>query len=254
MIIFTCEDTFEDMMTCIFEAWAAAAQVGHSNIRLMLEPVGDLELFCEYRSVIKDTEKTGKVIRTIYRKLNENAYQLIYKAAMSFDPKKLDAIYRFLILGFSVGPSVLQMLQAPQVMTVFELSRKVTNEAHLFREFLRFERLEQNVLAAHIAPQCNILTILGPQFSDRMPSENWMIIDDTRNFAAVHPADQEYYLTPLTALELEQLTQYKEYSDPYVALWKSFFQTIGIRERKNYKCQRTMMPLWYRKNMTEFNP
>ena len=35
-------------------------------------------------------------------------------------------------------------------------------------------------------------------------------------------------------------------------LWKDFFNTIGIKERENYQCQRNLMPLWYRKHMTEF--
>ena len=46
MVIFTCSDNFEAMMTCIYDAWAA--RLGHSNIRLQTEPVGNLELFCEY--------------------------------------------------------------------------------------------------------------------------------------------------------------------------------------------------------------
>ena len=49
MVIFTCSDNFEAMMTCIYDAWAA--RLGHSNIRLQTEPVGNLELFCEYRHI-----------------------------------------------------------------------------------------------------------------------------------------------------------------------------------------------------------
>ena len=37
MIVFTCCDTFDDMMTCIYDAWAA--RLGHSNIRLQTEPI-----------------------------------------------------------------------------------------------------------------------------------------------------------------------------------------------------------------------
>ncbi|WP_334290823.1 DUF4130 domain-containing protein [Anaerostipes caccae] len=33
---------------------------------------------------------------------------------------------------------------------------------------------------------------------------------------------------------------------------KYFFETIGVEARKNPRCQKTMMPLWYRKHMTEF--
>ena len=35
------------------------------------------------------------------------------------------------------------------------------------------------------------------------------------------------------------------------SLWKSFFNTIGIKERKNYKTQRNFMPKRYWKYMIE---
>ena len=40
MIVFTCEDEFEAMMTCIYDAWSA--RLVHSNVRLMTEPIGNL--------------------------------------------------------------------------------------------------------------------------------------------------------------------------------------------------------------------
>ena len=38
----------------------------------------------------------------------------------------------------------------------------------------------------------------------------------------------------------------------YRRLWKTFFDTIAIRERRNPRCQRSNMPLRYRSTMTEF--
>ena len=38
----------------------------------------------------------------------------------------------------------------------------------------------------------------------------------------------------------------------YEALWKAFFHSISIRERENYVCQRSHLPLRYRPYMTEF--
>lgn len=49
MVVFTCKDRFDDMMTCIYEAWAS--HLGHNNIKLRTEPLGTMELFCEYRHV-----------------------------------------------------------------------------------------------------------------------------------------------------------------------------------------------------------
>lgn len=246
--VFTCKDQFDAMMTCIYDAWSS--RLGHSNIRLMTEPVGNMELFCTYRHIEADNKKMLSVIRSIQNKISLQSYYMIYQAAMSNQDDKLDTIYRFLIAGFHYGASVIDFLQEPVIMRLMELNRKVSNEAHYFKEFIRFSNMEHNVLVSLIEPKSNVLTLIAPHFSDRMPSENWMIIDTTRMLAIIHPSDQDYYLTTLTDQEIDQLSQ--EYDDPFIDLWKTFFNTIGIKDRKNSKCQRNMLPLWYRKHMPEF--
>lgn len=250
MVIFTCQDTFESMMTCIYDAWSA--RLGHSNIKLRTEPIWSPELFCEYRHIDPDEEKVQKVIRSIQQKISEKSYHDVYRAAMSDHPDKLDIIYRYMILGFVYKEKTSQMLGDPAVSALFELNRKVANEAHLFREFVRFSRLKNQILLSIIEPKCNVLTILAPNFEDRMPSEHWMIVDKTRMLSVVHPADSDYFLTPVSPEELSYMEASKDRFDPYVGLWKSFFQTIGIEQRKNPHCQRNMLPIWYRKHMPEF--
>ena len=34
-------------------------------------------------------------------------------------------------------------------------------------------------------------------------------------------------------------------------LWRTFVSNIAIQPRRNWELQRNLMPLWYRKNMTE---
>lgn len=250
MIVFTCYDDFESMMTCIYDAWAA--RLGHSNIRLQTEPVGNLELFCEYRHIESDKEKAKKVIRSIRSKICPEAYSMIYTSAMSFQPDKLDIIYRFLVIGFAYGKQTLNMLGNPFVASFFELNRKVQNESHQFREFIRFSRLENGVLFSVIEPKCSVLTLLAPHFAERMPSENWMITDKTRLLSIVHPKDKSYFLTPITPQELAYMDDSKTHLDLYSSLWKTFFQSVSIEARINARCQRNFLPLWYRRNMTEF--
>lgn len=247
--IFTCQDHFDAMMTCIYDAWAS--RLGHSNVRLKTEPIGNLELFCEYRHVHADSEKTTSVVRSIQQKISFRAYQMIYRAAMSDQEDKLDSIYRFLIAGFHYGPRVIDFLQEPVVMRIFELNRTVGNEAHYHNEFLRFSNIRKNILISHIEPKSNVLTLIAPHFADRLPSENWIIVDDKRNTAIVHPMNQDYYLTSLSEKEIDQLSEKTD--DPFIELWKGFFDHIGIKERKNLRCQRNMLPLWYRKHMPEFH-
>ena len=250
MVVFTCYDNFESMMTCIYDAWAA--RLGHSNIRLQTEPVGNLELFCEYRHIDTEMEKVQKVIRSIHKKISFQAYQYVYAASLSSHEEKLDRIYRFLVLGFACGNAVLDMLHQPEVQAIFELQRSVYNETHKFREFVRFDRLENQILFSVIEPKSHVLTLLAPHFEDRMPSENWMIIDKNHMIALIHPLEQKSFLSPLTKEELSFLENSRQDTDLYSELWKTFFHSVAIKERKNARCQRNLMPLWFRKNMTEF--
>lgn len=249
LTVFTCQDQFDAMMTCIYDAWAS--RLGHANVRLLTEPFGTPELFCTYRHVDLQPEKAASVIKTINKKISPLAGRMVYRASMSSDDDKLDAIYRFLNFGFYQGPSAPACLQQPAVLHLLELDRRVTNETHHFKEFIRFSNYENQVLVSHIQPKSNVLTLVAPHFADRLPSENWIIIDDNRRLAIVHPADKDYYLTSISEKESNRLS--KSPDDIFINLWKGFFTNIAIRERKNSRCQKTMLPLWYRKNMTEFH-
>lgn len=249
MTVFTCKESFEAMMTCIYEAWRSG--LGHENIRLQLEPVGQEELFCDYVRVEADAEKARKMTDAIRRKISFEAYRQVFFASMSFQEERLDAVYRFLMLGFSVGRRLTDMLFRPEVAWILELSRKSANEANYFREFTRFS-LAGSVYVAHIEPKCNVTAISAAHFADRMPSEYWILIDDNRMIAAVHPKDRPYYMTELSRAELAALRRTEEREDGYTELWREFFRSIAIDARKNEKCQQGHMPLWYRRHAVEF--
>lgn len=251
MMVFTCEPDFEAMLTCIYNAWEWAIKNGHDNVRLELEPVLQNSLFDSYQHVVRDIGKAEKVARSIRRKISVQAYYSVYYACLSSEDV-LDVIYRYLRIGFKVGARVEQMLTEPSVMRMMEVRRKVGNEIHYFREFLRFNSLSDKVYVSHLEPKCNVAYQVAVHFADRMPSEHFMIIDDNRRLAVVHPADEEMYVQTLTKEQLERLMESEKYQDEFTELWKMFFNTIAIRERENYKCQRNMIPLWMRKHVTEF--
>ncbi len=254
MFIFTCEDRFEDMMCCIYRAWEYALQYGHDNIMLKKEPVLQHTLFDTYIHVDYDEGRAQKVIRTIERKLSGKGLYYIYYATLSNEEDALNTIYHFLVKGFQIGPGIFDCYGEPEVMRIFEIKRRVGNEAHFFREFARFTSLDDRVYVCHLEPKNNVITIVANHFADRMPSEYFMIIDDNRCYAVVHPKDGENYIRYLTEEEMAVLCQTESYEDQYTDLWRTFFDTIGIQERENPTCQRNMMPLWMRKHAVEFFP
>lgn len=253
--IFLCEDTPDGIFTAVYDAWNSG--LGHRNVALEINGCFNYSLFARYRSVSTDYEKSFKVARSLQNKLSRQVFAMAYYAALSEPPAKADAVYRFLVLAFRHGPDIVSMLGLPEVQTVFSLWRRVGNEAHYFREFIRFSDAGSGILFGTIHPKSNVLPLVAPLFSDRMPSETWALLDETRNLAVFHPAGQEWFFTPVSedqpaSFPGHRLSPDIKSEDQYRSMWKVFHKTIAIKERVNPRCQRNHLPLWYRKNMTEF--
>lgn len=253
MYIFTCEDNMEAKLSCIYSAWEQAIKVGHSNIRLMTEPVYMASLFDTYIHVDADGEKAEKVSRSINQKISSDVYISVYYALLSEEEDSLDAAYRFLINAFRSGDSAIFAINSRENMRVLELRRRVGNEIGSFVEFLRFNSVNNAVYISHVEPKADVIELVGNHFADRMPSENWMIIDDNRRYAVVHPKDGINYIKQLTDDEMEKLKSSENYNDSYTEMWRAFFDAIAIKERTNKKCQMNHIPLWKRKHVVEFN-
>lgn len=243
-----CEDSFESIMTAVYDAWAS--RLGHENVRLELQGEYNLTLFAEYVTVETEEEKARKVVRTLRQKISEEVFEYVYKSAMSKEMDKADKIYRFIVQAIGQGAKVVNQFANPAVMDVFEMVRNVSQESHLLLGFIRFRELENGVLFAKITPKNHVLTLVAPHFEDRLSGEHWIIYDEVHKVAAVHAANTPWILTRDAVLDDIPISSEKQCD--YEELWKIFFHTIGIEARKNPKCQRNMLPLWYRKNMLEF--
>lgn len=252
MKIYTCNNTFEDMMCCLYVAWAEEIKIGHDQIALKREPVMQQTLFDEYIHVDYDEELFTKVVRSIRKKLSYQIYIDIYYVAMSREEDALNTIYDYLHLAFKKGAEIRRCYTEPVVMRMMELRRSVGNEVHHFQEFVRFVSLDSRLYIAHVEPKHNIAFLVANIFAERMPSENYMIVDDNRQFAVIHPKDGDLYIQQLTAQEFGLLQQAEYKEDEYTDMWRGFFQSIAIRQRENPKCQRNLFPVWMRKHATEF--
>lgn len=249
MTVFTCENDFEAMLSAIYDAFMS--RLGYGNVRLQLEPVEQYSLFDEYRHVEADRAKAEEVARSISGKISGYFYAELAYCMGAYEPDMLNTVYRVLVLGFKYGPSVLNMYQFKDVARINEIRTRYGREACSFLEFVRFHQVG-NVYVAHIEPKSNVLLPVSEHFSDRMPSEHWMIVDDVHMQAAVHPKDSFYYIRRLTQSELGRLLLTEQENDIYTDLWQGYFDHIAIKERENYICQLNHISKWKRKHVTEF--
>lgn len=257
MYVFICEDHLEGILTGVYDA--CASRLGHKNIRLTTGEPDNFELFSEYITVTPSAQKAEKVIRTITERFGMQFYESIYQAAMSGETHteqkldKADAIYQTILLALSCGDGqrVLLSLGEPCVYRIFELCRATNREAHRHLEFLRFSELENGVLFAAIHPKDHVLPYIAEHFTDRLPSENFMIYDETHRTVAVHKTSKQYAIVDAADLDPDKIKRYSEDETEYRRLWLAFFDHIAIDSRKNPKLQMQLMPKRFWSDMTE---
>ena len=269
MYVFVCHDDPDSIFTAIYDAWAS--RLGHKNIRILAKEPENYELFCEYIHVTTNAEKSRKVADTIRRRLGAAASLVLFQAIMadesdiagsgrrssssSFSITKADALYRTLLLAFSMEypDRVLECLGNPYVLYLFELSRSVQNEAHHLLGFLRFKELRSGILFSEIHPKNDVLPILGEHFCDRLPQENFMIYDGTRKLALIHRAGSfDFLIADASALDQNLIQNYSDSELEYQKLWCGFFESITIEARKNPSLQNQNIPKRFQKDTVEF--
>ncbi len=248
--VYVCPDQIEGIFTAVYEAWASG--YGHMFNRIQVEPIENYELFSEYINVTPDPEKSLKVTESIKRKIGVEAYTGIYDMAISNRKDKGEMIYRFMILGFHIGPDVMKYLSNDYVSAITKNMKTVGNERHHYVEFIRFSELSNGILYSQIRPKNNVLTLVAPHFADRLQRENFIITDEERRIAVIHPAHKQWFLVSLDMIDSELLEEHSRKEETMTSAWSVFVESIAIKERENYHLQRNMLPLRFREYMPEF--
>lgn len=250
MTIFTCSDTFEGILCGVYDAWMS--KLGHANVKLEIENRGNIQMFAQYRTVEVTSEKTEKVISVICKKAGDQVYEQVYRAFLSGEEEKADAIYRYLVYAITYGRKIVDQIQIPAVYEIFRIDRMVSNEAHYLIEFLRFGNTRDGILFGTVGPKNDVIVLLAPHFADRLRGENWVIYDEKRKKAVVHQAEQPWFMVQLDDDSWKERLEDSNDQNTFECLWKTYHEHIAVRERINPRCQMNHLPLRFRPYMTEF--
>lgn len=250
--IFVCENTTVGIYSGIYDAWRT--KMNREELGIALKGNIEQELFCEYEESEVVCHKSIAVEKMILKHLGTDAYREIYHAILSKDTGRGDAILGMMIEARNISDSrkISNYLGNKDVYKVFELSRRVSNEAHFLKEILRFKELSNGILFAEIEPENQILICIADHFANRLPLENWMIYDSTHRTTIVHQKSKNWFLVVDETPDCMKTKIYSEKEKQMENLWKETCKSISIEERENYRLQRQHLPLKYRENMVEF--
>lgn len=206
---------------------------------------------------IKTDEYNNLIDNFIYLKdlkeyentLSNELMYIIYKVYLSNDERKELILFYFIKNALIYKNKILDYKYLNCVLHVLRINKNVSSEAHKLKGFLRFKELKNNVFYAEMSPKNNVIFLLAEHFKKRLSNEYFLIKDTGRNIYAFYDKTNIMYLNDEDIKELNLNINDNELE--IESLWKSFFNTIGIKERKNYKTQRNFMPKRYWKYMIE---
>lgn len=194
-----------------------------------------------------DIEKSKRVFSGIEKLIGYDSLYNSYYAFLSNDTEKEINILKYLCDGFNIGPKINNRITISYVYKVINMRKYTLSECHKLKGLLRFQEIGSNMYYASIHPTNNIIEPLGHHFIKRFPSQNFIIHDKNHNICLLYNGN-EYKIVDSTGLAIPNIT-YEE--KKYQELWKMFFKTISIKERKNPRCQMNYMPKKYWKDLIE---
>lgn len=205
-------------------------------------------LLSNYFQYTNDLDSSLLVTKIVTTMPNTSMHHIYYTYLSNYKYKEL-VIFYYIMYGMKYGFQINGMRNLKCVNKVLMTSKYVGREAHRMKGFVRFKDMDEGYLMATIEPENNIIDILSSHFQKRLGNEKWVILDNKRNIISICE-NQEY---KIISGENFRLNEIKLSSNELFieSLWKDFFKTIGIKERKNYCCQRNFMPKKYWKYILE---
>ncbi|MBE6091095.1 MAG: DNA metabolism protein [Clostridium beijerinckii] len=245
MKIYLYDDTFEGLLTSIYDAFYSNGSPptsiygkSQTNTPLLLGNIVEIST---------DINKFKKVKNAIINKINLLSLKKIYFAFLSNYEDKGIIIFNYLKIAFKLGPDVHDFLNIDVIRLVDNITKKVLNECHRFEGFIRFNQIEEKLLYSSIEPDNDILELIGDHFKNRFPREYFIIHDISRQKALIY--NTNFY--EIIDMDMETYEKLKFHNDEYTDLWKTYFKATTIQERKNLKLQCRMMPKRYWKHILE---
>ena len=238
-MVYLYDGSFEGFLCCVFESYT------RKEVLTAIYSDEDFSLFTT-RMVTTDPAHARRVYRSLV-KISPQAADVIRRGFLTCMPEKERRLYDFIRLGYSVGPAAVRDLTDSRVAALHTALLHLNGEVHLLRGFVRFSQ-QEGALVAEIEPKNRVLPLLRPHFCARYSGERFVIYDRTHREALFYQPGR-WAIVPLDRFEVAAPDQAEL---DYRRLWRRFYDTIAIEERRNPKCRMTHMPKRYWNTMTEF--
>lgn len=243
MQVFFYDQTFDGLLCAVFEAYRLKR---FPDQLLALDAVPPL--FVEYSTSIQtDVTKTQRVWQTVSKKASRQFCHQLLLAWFS-EQEGSDLLIFNVIRKLVDSPMCIETAYGDaDILALRQVSRVVGKEYSFLMQFVRFQKTQDDIYFSPVKPAYDILPIAIPHFKDRFADQKWLIYDVVRGYGFFYNLkevvevrlDKEVHFLKPGVIKPEALTPDELLIQK---MWKNYFKSVSIPERRNLKQQRQNMP------------
>jgi probable DNA metabolism protein len=251
MLYFIYDNTFEGLLTCVFEAFNRR-EFPQKIVKTDILP----PMFTESFEVITDTLKSERVLNALRKKISPSALRMLFIVFLSERDGIEIVIFRYIQKAVMAKKSIEMNFADADVLELSKIYKKVIREEERVRQFVRFQKTADNIYFALIEPIYNVLFLTADFFKTRYADQQWIVYDIRRKYGLFYDLNTVETVC-FNSLDISLATgninpEKLDESEPaFENLWRDYLKAITIRERINPKLQRQYMPVRFWKYLTE---
>ena len=242
MLIYKYDGTIDGIFSCVFSSFVNKEKpdfVTDGEIQLSF---GD-----EVRYIETDYNNNKRIITALYKYIGINALSDIRYAFRLGNQKKANVIFKYICKTFEMRKNISNKFSEQVVMDFYDTVKKVGNEVHRMKGFIRFNECANGVYYAHFSPDNDITDLLLPHFKLRFKNMPFIIHDVKRNVIAIYDGCESKVVKATSTLYVPL----SESEENFQRLWKTYYKSVSIAERKNEKLMNSFLPIRYHEHLTE---
>lgn len=252
MKIYVFDGSFQGILTAIFDSYFRKEY----PVQLISKDNSAVNMFDEQIEIITEADKSKRVWKGIKDKISKTHQKHFYDSYLSEKPEIFQHLldYAHYILDNPEGFD--GNYGNEHVLALAQMSQKVHREKHRMEAFIRFQKSADGMFFAIINPDYNVIPLLSRHFKSRYADQPWIIYDEKRKYGIHYDVHSVHEITiqqidAKTALTKGDEILIDENENLYQQLWKDYFKSTNITERKNTKLHIQHVPKRYWRYLTE---
>lgn len=245
------DHTFDGFLSAVFHVYEYKLKA----VRIMKQALFQPGMFQEAEEIFTDVEKAKRVWKRLEEILGKQSVQVLLLSFLSEEESVEIPLLEVIRMAFAnPNQNVLQNYGNEHVVALQKLTKSVSRERHRMKAFVRFELLKDEIYAAKIDPDFDVLLLIKNHFKNRYQDQKWLIYDIRRNYGLFYDLEK----VEVIQLDVEfsksvrfQKEVLSEKEQKYQHLWQEYFDHTNIVERKNTKLHLQHVPKRYWKYLTE---